>query len=160
MLRRPRHLPRRACARSPSLLPSQSRIRRPRKKELCGVIKQQLILRLDGNTNPAPAPLQQSSAVSQLATAHMLGLRQQSAHRELAEKRAQELRERTQILQALELRVLVRGTGYRAIEVALDGLYRFAADYQDCTHLIRKLSSTRAYQGTNPVDCGLTQFRA
>ncbi|KAK3358216.1 hypothetical protein B0T25DRAFT_178203 [Lasiosphaeria hispida] len=66
-------------------------------QQLCGIVKGKIVARLSPS-RPTPLMVPQSSAVSDLRTADMAGLRRQSAHRQELERRSQEVRERMQIL--------------------------------------------------------------
>ena len=66
--------------------------------ELCRVIKEKIVIRLSPKAAPVPFSMPQSSAVSDLRTADMRGLKRQSANRESVERRNQEFREKMQTL--------------------------------------------------------------
>ncbi|GAB1310631.1 hypothetical protein MFIFM68171_00841 [Madurella fahalii] len=76
----------------------QSETLRRQLRQLCNIIKEKIIIRLSPRTKLVPFSVPQSSAVSDLRTADMTGLRRQSANREELERRNQELREKMQIL--------------------------------------------------------------
>lgn len=69
-----------------------------RLRELCEVVKQKIKVLIQPGPRPTTIPVQQSSAVSELKSADVLEIRRQNENREIADKRGQEYRDRTQIL--------------------------------------------------------------
>lgn len=78
--------------------PCTSESTRQRLRSLCDIVKEKIRARLNGSHTPVPVAIHQSSAVSELRSKHMTELMRQSKNREVADKKAQELREQRQIL--------------------------------------------------------------
>jgi len=79
--------------------PLQSETMQQQLRQLCTMVKEKIVARLDQKRNrPLPLVVPQSSAVSDLATADMVVLRRQAASREAVVGRNHELRKRMQIL--------------------------------------------------------------
>lgn len=78
-------------------LPQSQHLRQPL-GQLCGLIKEKIVARLALRNKPVPHAVPQSSAVSNLWTTDLAGLRRQSAKKVQVEKANQELRERMQVL--------------------------------------------------------------
>jgi hypothetical protein len=78
-------------------VPQSENLRQPL-RQLCGLVKSKIVAQLSPSQRPVPLLLPQSSAMSNLRTADMVGVRQQLAYRKELERRNQELRERMQIL--------------------------------------------------------------